>query len=122
MERTNYYSRGMDNIKGMEVVNGRIWVTNAGSMNGAPGDTIIRFDTNGSNLGFIDTAGESSFDIVDAGNGEVYISYINTATKIERRDYDGNILGNIVNPGVKFLFSKWPSIRITIRCMQLYLV
>ncbi|MAY23073.1 MAG: hypothetical protein CMC74_09860 [Flavobacteriaceae bacterium] len=92
-------SGGLDNIKGLELVDGEVWVTNAGSNNGAPGDAIVRFDTDGNNLGFIDTAGASSFDIIDVG-GEVYVSYINAATKIERRDYSGAILGNVVGEGV----------------------
>ncbi|MDT0555201.1 T9SS type A sorting domain-containing protein [Patiriisocius hiemis] len=90
----------LDNIKGMAVVDDEVWVTNAGSNNGAPGDAIIRFDFDGVNLGFYDTGGDSSFDIIDIGNNEVYISYIGPNTKIERRDYSGNILGNIVGPGV----------------------
>lgn len=93
---------GLDNIKGMALVNSsEVWVTNAGSNNGAPGDAIVKFDLDGNNLGFFLTDGISSFDIVDNGDGEVYISYIGASTsKIERRDYDGNILGNILEPGV----------------------
>ncbi len=92
---------GLDNIKGMELVDGEVWVTNAGTQNDAPGNAIVRFDMDGNSLGFFLTGGVSSFDIVDNGDGEVYISYIGTNTsKIERRDYDGNILGNIVEPGV----------------------
>ncbi|HIB48388.1 MAG TPA: T9SS type A sorting domain-containing protein [Flavobacteriaceae bacterium] len=91
---------GLDNIKGMAVVdNKEVWVTNAGSNNGAPGNSIVRFDFDGTDLGSFTTDG-SAFDVVDKGNGEVYISYITTATRIERRDYDGNIIGNIVELGV----------------------
>ncbi len=93
---------GLDNIKGMAVVNNsEVWVTNADSNNGAPGDALIRFDFNGNNLGFYDTtASGTAFDIVDTGT-EVLVSYIFTAdTKIERRDYSGNILGNLVEEGV----------------------
>lgn len=92
-------SGGLDNIKGLALVNGEVWVTNAGSNNGAPGDAIVRLDTDGNNLGFIDTGGDSSFDVIDVG-GEVYISYINAGSRIERRDYDGAVLGNIVETGV----------------------
>ncbi|NND64151.1 MAG: T9SS type A sorting domain-containing protein [Flavobacteriaceae bacterium] len=94
-------SGGLDNIKGMAVVNEtEVWVTNAGSNNGAPGDAIVRFDLSGNNLGFFATSGtDSAFDIIDVG-GEVYISYISTESKIERRDYNGNVLGNIVEEGV----------------------
>jgi len=93
---------GIDNIKGMALVNdSEVWLTNAGTQNGAPGNAIIRFDLDGNNLGFFLTDGVSSFDIVDNGDGEVYISYIGASTsKIERRDYDGNVLGNILEPGV----------------------
>lgn len=93
---------GLDNIKGLELVNeSEIWVTNAGTQNGAPGDAIVKFDINGNNLGHFLTDDISAFDIIDNGNGEVYISYIGgSTTKIERRDYDGVFLGNIVEPGV----------------------
>lgn len=91
---------GLDNIKGMAIVDDEVWVSNAGSNNGAPGDAIIRFDFDGVNLGSYDTGGVSSFDIIDAGSNEAYVSYIGPNTKIERRDYSGNVLGNIVNPGV----------------------
>lgn len=93
---------GLDNIKGMSLVNNsEVWVTNAGANNGAPERAIVRFDFEGGNLGFFLTDGISSFDIVDTGDGEVYISYIGASTsKIERRDYEGNFLGNIVEPGV----------------------
>jgi len=92
---------GLDNIKGLSVINNtEVWVTNAGTNNGAPGNSIIRFDFDGNNLGFFPTGSDSSFDIIDNGNGEVYISYIGAGTRIERRDYSGNVLGNIVGQGV----------------------
>jgi len=93
---------GLDNIKGLALVNGsEVWVTNAGTANGAPGNAIVRFGLDGTNLGFFTTGSDSSFDIIDAGNGEVYVSYIGTgSSRIERRDYDGDVLGNIVGTGV----------------------
>ncbi|MEL6811003.1 MAG: T9SS type A sorting domain-containing protein [Bacteroidota bacterium] len=92
---------GLDNIRGMAVVNNtEVWVTNAGTNNGAPGDAVVRLDLDGNNLGFFATSGSTStFDIIDVG-GEVYLSYIGTTSKIERRDYSGNVLGNIVEEGV----------------------
>ncbi|WP_034257592.1 T9SS type A sorting domain-containing protein [Altibacter lentus] len=92
---------GLDNVRGMELVNGEVWVTNAGTNNGAPGNAIVRFDLDGNNLGFFATTGnDSTFDIIDVGSGEVYISYIGSESKIERRDYTGNVLGNILNQGI----------------------
>jgi len=99
----NYLSTigtGLDNIKGMEIVDDEVWVTNAGSNNGAPDDAIVRFDFDGNNLGFYTTSGDSSFDIIDVGSNEVYISYIGSGSRIERRDYDGNVLGNVVGTGI----------------------
>lgn len=93
-------SGGLDNIKGMELVNNtEVWVTNAGTNNGAPGDAIVRFDLTGNNLGFYSTGDDSSFDIIDTGT-EVYVSYIGSGSRIERLDYNGAVLGNIVGTGV----------------------
>ncbi|MGJ8667773.1 MAG: T9SS type A sorting domain-containing protein [Patiriisocius sp.] len=92
---------GLDNIKGLENVNGEVWVANAGTNNGAPGNSIVRFSTGGTNLGFFLTSGTAAvFDILNVGNNEVYLSYITGGAKIERRDYAGNVLGNIVEEGV----------------------
>ena len=86
----------------MAVVNdNEVWVTNDSDTNGAPGTAIIRFDFAGNNLGFYLTTPYSNrpFDIIDNGNGEVYISYI-TTNNIERRDYDRTFIGNMVEPNV----------------------
>lgn len=90
---------GLDNVKGLDVIGDEVWVTNAGSANGAPGAAIVRFDLQGNLLGNFATVG-SSFDVIDAGSGEVYISYIGNDTRIERRDYQGNNLGDLVSTGI----------------------
>ena len=93
---------GLDNIRGMAIVNNtEVWVCNSGSNNGAPGNAIVRYDLAGNSLGsfLVAPESESPFDIIDNENGEVYISY-SASDNIERRDYNGNFLGNIVEPGV----------------------
>src|SRR5690554_2915881 len=71
-------SGGIDNIKGLDLIdNSEVWVTNAGSANGAPGDALVRLDTDGNTLGFYPTGTNSSFDVLDVGNNEVFISFIN---------------------------------------------
>lgn len=98
----NTISGGIDNIRGLGIVNNsEVWVTNSGTQNGAPGSAIVKFDFDGNNLGFFMTTPESDspFDVIDNGNGEVYISY-STSDNIERRDYDGNFIANIVETGV----------------------
>lgn len=100
----NYLSsltNGMDNIKGLNLINeSEVWVTNADSGGGAPGNAIVKFDTNGTPLGNFTTGGKSSFDVLDDGNGFVYISYISGGSPIEIRDYSGNFVSNFVAPNV----------------------
>lgn len=81
---------GMDNIKGAAVVGSEFWVTNAGTSNGAPGDSIVRFDLNGNNLGSIATSG-SLFDLMVVGN-EVLATNIGN-DDIERYSFAGALLG-----------------------------
>lgn len=88
----------MDNIKGLELINNtEVWLTNAGTGNGAPGDAIVRLDAEGSILGSYSTGSKSSFDIFDTGS-DVFISFINEGSPIERWDYDGNYIDNVVAP------------------------
>ncbi len=93
---------GLDNIRGLAIVDeAEVWVCNSGTNNGAPGDAIIRMDFDGNTLGSFPVTPESTspFDIIDNGAGEVYISYSGT-DNIERRDYTGAFLGNIVESNV----------------------
>ena len=92
-------SGNMDNIKGLDLVDGsEVWVTSSGNSGGAPGNAIVRYDTSGNHLGHFMTDGRSGFDVVDDGNGSVYISYINNGSPIEKRDYNGNFIQHIVPP------------------------
>ncbi|MEM8828062.1 MAG: hypothetical protein AAGE96_01735 [Cyanobacteria bacterium P01_G01_bin.19] len=72
---------GLDNIRGIEFVDGLVYVSNSGDGNDAPGDgeVVVVFDTEGNNLGFFDTG--DPFDI-KAYNGELLITDVN-------RDSDG---------------------------------
>lgn len=87
---------GLDNIRGMEFVNDTIYVANAGTDNGAPGDgeVVVTFDTAGNNLGFFDTG--DPYDIL-AYNNELLINDINSESTggedIDRYDFNGNLLG-----------------------------
>ncbi|GEM_PF-538523 len=108
----NYLSTitgNMDNIKGLDVVNNNeVWVTNDGSGNGAPGTAIVRFDFDGNYLGNFTTNNNTSFDILDNGNGEVFISYIDGGSPIERRDYSGNFIDYVVESGhLNFAQQMW---------------
>ena len=102
-------SGAMDNIKGFDLINDtEVWVSNAGSNNGAPGNGIVKIGTDGTITGNFLTPTGSSFDVLDNGNGEVYISFINGGSPIERWDYDGNFIDNLVDPGVlNFAQQMW---------------
>ena len=90
----------LDNIKGLDIVDGsEVWVTNSGSSNSAPGDAIVRYDTAGNHLGHFMTGGRTPFDVVDDNNGNVYISYSNNGSPIEKRDYSGNLVQTLVPSG-----------------------
>jgi hypothetical protein len=61
----NVAGGGLDNIRGMAVVGNEVWVTNAGTNNDAPGDSIVRIDSvTGAINGFSPTSG-SLFDVVN---------------------------------------------------------
>lgn len=89
------------NIRGLAVVdNNYVGVTNWMAGNGAYPNTIVTFNFDGINPGFFTLApSDSPMDIIDNGSGEVYISYHQTSN-IERRDYFGGFLGNIIEPGI----------------------
>jgi hypothetical protein len=82
---------GLDNIKGMEVVGDRVWVSNAGSGNGAPGNSIVFIDTATNSVsGSVATNG-SLFDMINF-NGQVLASNIGNED-LELYDTDGNFVG-----------------------------
>jgi hypothetical protein len=82
---------GMDNIRGAAVINGEVWVTNKGTANGAPGQAIVRFDTNGAPLGNIPLGAVDPFDVAAFGN-EVLVSDI-AGDQIVRYSTSGAFLG-----------------------------
>lgn len=57
----------LDNVRGIEFFNNRLYVSNSGSSNGAPGDGVVVYDMNGNQVDFWDNAGDP-FDVL-AVNG-----------------------------------------------------
>lgn len=81
-------SGGLDNIKGMEVVGNEVWVTNAGTNNGAPGSSIVKIDIGTATIsGFSPTDG-SLFDVVNY-QGQVLGTDFNN-DNLEFYDASGN--------------------------------
>ena len=88
---------GLDNLRGLNVVNNEVWVTNAGSGNSATANSIARFSAAGTFLGYYPSI-TSPFDVLDSKNGFVYISSLSN-NGIQKMDYTGNVTGNFVAPG-----------------------
>ncbi len=70
----------LDNMRGMHLFNGVVYVANAGTANGAPGAAIVMFDTSGTRLGHF--ACPDPFDIIDF-EGDLLITNI-AGDNIER--------------------------------------
>jgi hypothetical protein len=79
---------GMDNIRGIELVGNEVWVSNAGTNGGAPGDAVVRFDTTGAPLGF--HVVNDPFDVLNY-QGSVLIANI-AGDDIDRHDTAGVFL------------------------------
>lgn len=91
-------STGLSNIRGLNIVNNEVWVTNAGNSNGATANSIVRLDFTGNNIGIFPTLG-SPFDVLDNGAGSVYITSFNS-DGIQTMSYNGTVTGNLVQSGV----------------------
>lgn len=90
---------GLDNIRGMALIDGVLYVTNAGTMNGAPGAAIVKFDAStGAPLGFFPTAGAapSPFGILRDGE-TILVSSASANDDIHRFDLNGSSLGTFHN-------------------------
>lgn len=58
----------MDNVRGMELKDGVVYVCNDGTGNGAPGESLRMFDTSGNSLGHFMTPSSSPFGILNYGS------------------------------------------------------
>lgn len=87
-------SGGLDNIRGMQVINGMVWLSNAGTNNGAPGKSIIQIDFDGEITGNFLVEG-SPWSFLPYNNDHVLISFSNSgdfSSQIAEFDLDGNYL------------------------------
>lgn len=89
---------GLDNIRGMALINGVVHVANSGTANGAPGPAVVMFDTDGNPLGFFSTAGTVSgtWHVLDHQGG-LLVSSSNANDDIHRYSYTGTPLGTFHN-------------------------
>lgn len=82
----------LNNLRGMRVVGNQVYVTNAGTLGGAPGHAIVRYDLNGNWLGTNALSHTFAMSILPYGN-ELLISFDSGATDIQRYSLDLNPLG-----------------------------
>lgn len=88
---------GLDNIRGMGLIGGTVYVTNAGTANGAPGAAVVTFDTAGSPLGSFATPNASSPFGILANGGGMLVSSSNANDDIHRYSLAGSALGTFHN-------------------------
>jgi hypothetical protein len=91
---------GLDNIRGMGLIDGRVFVTNAGTQNGAPGAAIVVFDTDGQYLYHFSTVGlaPSPFGVLEAAHlGGMLVSSSSANDDIHTFQLDGTSIGTFHN-------------------------
>lgn len=81
---------GLDNIKGMAVVGNEVFVTNAGTNNDAPGDSLVKIDIASATISGSVATPETLFDVINY-NGQLLGSNIDTEN-LEIYDLDGNFV------------------------------
>jgi hypothetical protein len=90
-------SGGLDNIRGMQQIGNTVYVTNAGTANGAPGAAVVSYDLNGNPLGFFATPQASSpFGILSFG-GNMLVSSSNANDDVHIYSLTGTSLGTFHN-------------------------
>lgn len=89
---------GLDNIRGMGLINNTVYVTNAGTANGAPGNAVVLFDTAGNFLNFFSTTGlaPSPFGVLSHSGG-MLVSSSSGNDDIHRFSLTGTSLGTFHN-------------------------
>ncbi len=94
-------SGGMDNLRGIRIINDEVWVANSGSQNGAPGNSVIRVGMDGEIIGSFLLPG-SPWSFLPYQTDKVLISFSNSTgfpSQIAEFDLAGNLLGAFTTPG-----------------------
>ncbi|MBN8646202.1 MAG: hypothetical protein J0L61_13290 [Planctomycetes bacterium] len=88
---------GLDNIRGMGYFGGKVYVTNSGTANGAPGAAVITYDTAGNNTATWTTPSASSpFGVLEYPGG-MLVSSSNANDDIHKYSLSGASLGTFHN-------------------------
>ncbi len=95
---------GLDNIRGMGFARDTVYVTNAGTGNGAPGAAVVMYNTSGGSLGSFNTAttAPSPFGVL-YHQGDLLVSSSSANDDIHRYMLDGSSVGTFNNSSLSFL-------------------
>lgn len=97
----------MDNIRGMELADGTVFVSNSGTANGAPGHALRMFDTSGNSLGSFATAASDPFSVLDH-QGSLLVGSVVANDDIHRYSYAGASQGTFHNTAsLSFVEQMW---------------
>jgi hypothetical protein len=94
-------SGGLDNVRGLRIINGEVWLANAGSQNNAPGNAIIRISLDGEIIGNFPVTG-SPWAFLPFGDDKALISFSSSGgftSQIAEFDFAGNFIGSFNQPG-----------------------
>jgi hypothetical protein len=92
---------GLDNVRGMRIIGDQVWLANAGTQNGAPGNTAVQISMTGEILGSFPVTG-SPWSFWPYGADNVLISFSNAtgfSSQIAEFTQTGTYLGAWNNPG-----------------------
>lgn len=89
---------GLDNVRGMALVGNTVYITNAGTANGAPGNAVVMVDLSGNPLGNFSTAttAPSPFGVL-AYQGGLLVSSSSANDDIHRYSLSGAAQGTFYN-------------------------
>ena len=91
-------SGGLDNVRGMALVGGTVYITNAGTANGAPGAAVVMVSTSGASLGSFATGATSPSPFgALAYQGGLLVSSSAANDDIHRYSLTGTALGSFHN-------------------------
>ena len=89
---------GLDNVRGMALIGTTVYVTNAGTANGAPGNAVVRYSTTGTLLGSFSTAGLAPSPFAVLGHqGGILVASSAANDDIHRFTLTGTSIGTFHN-------------------------
>jgi hypothetical protein len=96
---------GLDNIRGMSLINGIVYVTNDGNGNGATPDSLVTFDAAGNHLGTLALSSSPSPFSVQPYQGDLLVFSSGGPDKVHRYTTAGASVSTLVSTDATFGFT-----------------